>query len=1114
MRTVSTEVLPARGAAGGGLQEAVAEQRALSFAGLLRQLRAEARLTQEELAEAAGVSPRSVSDLERGLHATAHKDTALLLADALGLDEPTRDLFVAAARGKAQPEDVLMARQRVAPGAFVGREPELSRLLGALGGDARMVLVTGDAGVGKTRLAAEGMARAAAAGMVMVRGECLPVAGTLPLLPVASALGELAGVDGGRLLEVALGAAPGFVRAEVGRLVPQLGPGGGPGADEQGEAWQRERLFAAVAQLLDAVAAESAAGVGLVVEDAHWADSETLDCLTFLGRAGRPGAVRLVVTCRSDEAPVDPQVAGWLAQVRGAAAAEEITLGPLSRPEVERQAAALADGPVPPPVVDELFARAEGNPFFTEQLMAVALASGAAEGGPRVPAELPARLAGLLAARAGRCAGDARAVLGALAVAGRPLGEDRLGHITGLEAEVVRRELRELAAARLLADDAPNGEHRPRHALLAEAVTAGLLPGERVMLHERTARALAAAGGEALAGETAGHWQAAGRPAEELPARIAAAAAAERVFGYAEAAGHWQRAVELWPDVPDTAGTAGIDLPRVYVRAIDALVLSGDGGRAGAVAEEAYRRYGGDPDPAIAAVACHRAAFCRSFDTSADGLPLIEEALRLYGQAPPSADHAEALLHYANTFLRSVEGRVETGVPVLNRALAMAEAAGATALVPRILAVLAGEAFLCGRVEEGLAVLERGWAVVEASKDPIGVMWLATTESDALLKLARFQKAAGVALRGLETVQQGGLTASWGGVIMAANAAEALLGLGRTAEAAALIDPLTVGPPARDDWVLHEARADIDLRRGDIDAAAGRRQLMGVITNRLAGIDFAREDAQAAAQVALWAGRPGDALGEVQQVLTVFKAPDLAILCGGLLAVGMRACADLAEQARARRDESAAEDAASAADGLVSWVGQMGGVPFTDHPLVATIPAERATWEAERTRLAGASDPAVWAGVAKAWQDLGCPHRAAYAWWRQAQAQLDAGQPATVAAAALRSAAAAAEGHQLLLVEIRTLAGRARVLLQAPATTAQAPPQHERRALYGLTGRELEVLRLVAAGRSNAQIGAELYISRATAAVHVTSILRKLGVTSRVQAAALAERAGLLNTQP
>ena len=186
----------------------------------------------------------------------------------------------------------------------------------------------------------------------------------------------------------------------------------------------------------------------------------------------------------------------------------------------------------------------------------------------------------------------------------------------------------------------------------------------------------------------------------------------------------------------------------------------------------------------------------------------------------------------------------------------------------------------------------------------------------------------------------------------------------------------------------------------------------------------------------------------------------------------------------------------------------MGGAPFTDHPFVATIPAERATWEAERARLAGPSDPAMWGGAAKAWQDLGCPHRAGYAWWRQAQAQLDAGQPAVAAADALRAAWAAADGHALLRTQIQVLAGRARIPLQAPAAAAppaEAPPPG------GLTGRELAVLRLLAAGRTNAEIGAQLYISPRTAGVHVTNILRKLGVSSRVQAAAVAERAGLLH---
>ena len=265
------------------------------------------------------------------------------------------------------------------PAALVGRERELSRLLGALGGDARLVLVVGDAGVGKTRFAGEGMARAAAAGMVMVRGECLPLAGTLPLLPVASALAELGRVEDGGVMEAALAAAPGYVRGEVARLLP--GVGGGALPDGRDGEWSRQRLFSAVAELLTAVAGRTGSGVGLVVEDVHWADSETLDCLTVLAWAGLTGGGRVGVTCRGDEAPLAGHVAGWLAQVRAAAGVAEIRLGPLSRAEAARQVAALAGGPVPAGVIDELFARAEGNPFFTEQLVAAALGDDTAGGG-------------------------------------------------------------------------------------------------------------------------------------------------------------------------------------------------------------------------------------------------------------------------------------------------------------------------------------------------------------------------------------------------------------------------------------------------------------------------------------------------------------------------------------------------------------------------------------------------------------------------------------------------------------------------------------------------------------------------------------------------------------
>ncbi|MGO9781087.1 MAG: ATP-binding protein, partial [Streptosporangiaceae bacterium] len=864
------------------------------------------------------------------------------------------------------------------PVRFVGREGELSRLLGALAGDARLVLVVGDAGAGKTRFVAEAMDRAAAAGMVMVRGECLPLAGTLPLFPVADALGALGRLEGGGLLAAALDAAPGYVREEVGRLLPGMDPGGGTGPAGRDGEWSRQRLFAGAAELLAVVAETAGPGVGLVVEDVHWADGETLDFLTFLVRAGRRGPVRVVATCRGDEAPLAEHVAGWLARVRGDAGTEEIRLGPLSRAEVAVQAAALAGGPVSPQVSDYLYARAEGNAFFTEQLVAAALA-GQAGGGLQVPAELPARLAELLAARAGRCAGDARAVLAGLAVAGRSLGEDLLAAVTGLGVEAVRRGLRELAAARLLAEDAAGGGHRLRHALLGEAVAAGLLPGERAVLHERAARALA--GDPALTAEVAAHWQAASRPAEELPARVAAAQAAERVFGYAQAAAHWQRASELGLGQPEAAAAAGIDVPRLSVRAIDAFYHAGDSERADLAAEEAYRRFATDPDPATAAVVCHRAAVVRGKDAPATGLSLMEEALRLFEQAPPSSDHTNALLDYITIFLLYGEERLQAGRTALDRALEIAEAAGTTALIPRTLSVIAFTAFVRGQVDEGFAALERGWALARAARDGPGLMWLAGNESGALLKLAQYQRAADVASRGLDDARQAGLQ-SWDlASRLAAHAAEASLALGRTAEAAALIDPLTAGPPDPDHWPAHVIRAETDLLRGDTGAAAERWQLMETLSAITSRVDFGYESAPRAAEALLWAGRSGDALRETRRALALFNVPDLTILCGRLLAAGMRACADLAGQARARRDQGAAADAADAADGLATWVERMDRVPFTDHPTVATIPAERATWDAERTRVAGPGDPGAWDGAAKAWQDLSCPHRAGYAWW-------------------------------------------------------------------------------------------------------------------------------------
>jgi DNA-binding CsgD family transcriptional regulator len=984
---------------------------------------------------------------------------------------------------------------------FVGRESELSRLLGAVDGDTRVLLVVGDAGVGKTRFVTEGARRAADGGVTAVWGGCLPLAEKLPLLPVAGALGELSRVDDGRLVQAGLGAAPAYLRGEVERLVPWLGRGTAVPAD-LGGGWRRERLFSAVGDLLGAVAARRP--MCMVIEDVHWADSSTLDFLTFLCRAGGLGAVTLVVTCRSDEAPLDPLVADWLAHVRGGRRVEEIRLAPLSEVEAAELVAGLLGAPKAAQVANELYARAEGNPFFTEQLVAAMLAD-SAQGG------LPAGLAELLAARAARCAGDARAVLDALAVAGRPLTEDQLAAVSGMGVEAVRRGLRELAAARLLADGAPGGRHRPRHALVAEAVAAGLLPGERAGLHESTARALAVAGDPALAAEVAGHWQAAGRHAEELPARVAAAKAAERVFGYAEAAAHWQRAIELAQGLPGAAGAAGVSLPQLYVQAIDAAEISGNSQRAGLLAEEAHQRYADHTDRATAAAICRRAGYLRGLQDPDAGCPLIEKALELFEQEPPSAEHAEALVQYANIFLLHAYGRREDSRVALTRALEVAEAAGATIVIPRILAFLGEDALLRGQVQEAFATLRRGRAVAEATGNDAALMWLAASESFAFLTTGSFSRAEEVALRGLHAARQAGLGAWYFATTLAEVAAEAMLAGGRTADAAELIDPLTTGPPRHDDLFMHVLRSEIDLLRGDIEASATRQQQVTALAGHFFGTDLIRQAAQRTVEVALWAGLPGDALQEVRRVLALYgvHSADLTLACGETLAAGLRACADLAERARARRDHDAARAAEEAARQLASWLERMQGVPFTDHPYAARIPADRATWEAEWTRLAGASDPGMWHAAAKTWQSLGRPHGAGYAWWRHAQAQLDAGQPPTAAATALRAAAVAAGGHAPLLAQVCALAERTRISL--PRSTAAVPPPAEVPAPYGLTERELAVLRLLAAGRTNTQIGAELYISPTTARVHVSNILRKLGVSNRVQAAALAERAGLLD---
>ncbi len=831
-----------------------------------------------------------------------------------------------------------------------------------------------------------------------------------------------------------------------------------------------------------------------------------------------------------------------------------------------------------------MFARAEGNPFFTEQLVAAALAdvgqdsaavctdsgsdgaarsvaSGAADpgdvGGLRgLPSALPVRLAELLLTRSKRCGPDAQAVLAALSVAGRPQDEWALAYVTGRDQTAVRQGLRELAAARLLADPGiepavgsvarhvvgeagqarsggPVGLSRPRHALLAEAVAGALPPGERVELHERTAETLESAGDENLAAEAAGHWLAAGRPRRELTARVTAGRAAARVFGYAEAAAHFQRAIALCRDRPDLVdllaagspsgtGPPGTSpqgmgmpgLPELYVGAVDALEIAGDSERASVLAEEGTCPFAAHPEPAIAAMVIARAADFQMRSRPEAALGLLQEAIGLVSDGPPSAVQAEAYYRYGRVFLETGVGDEEDSRAALERAAAIAAVAGPAALVPRSLLMLAWPASMRGAAEEELALLGRARELAEACGDGESLLWITCSESAVHYGAGRMEAALQSNLTGLRTARQLGRQDGAEAVMLAANACGALLDRGCVAEAGALIDPLTSGQPDLQHVYLHLNRIRVDMLRGDLEAAVRRLRVVQAVTAGKVGWFRAQDyEPLVAAELALWTGRPGAALAEVTRELSSLSLPFMYV-AGSLLIAGMRAFADLAEAARSRRDDAAEADAVAAAANLVSWVDRLEVAPFADCPANVYPPAERATWKAERVRLSGDGDSTAWAAAAKTWVDLGHVNRAAYAWWRQAQALLDGGHPAAAAAPPLRAAATTATGHAPLLRPGPRAGRAARVDLREPSTAVPGPASAMTREPHShwLTDRELSVLRLLARGRTNAQIGAELYMSPKTASVHVSSIFRKLGVAGRAHAAAVAERAGLLDS--
>jgi AAA ATPase domain len=300
---------------------------------------------------------------------------------------------------------------QVTTGRFVGRTQELTRLrqllARAAAGEALVALVGGEAGIGKTRLADQLAATAGGQGVRVLRGGCVPLGEEgVPFAPVIEALRGLAG----QLDSAELEAVTGPARAELGRLLPDLAWSANGTAGAGAAGFGQGRLFE---QLLGVVR-RLAAGAPLlwVLEDLHWADRSTRDLLAFLATFLRSGRVLLVGTFRSDELDRRHPLRRLLGELGRNRRVRRLELPRFTRAEVAEQLAGLLGTDPSARLVEEIYARSEGNPFFTEEL----LLAGAGEGAG--PSALPPSLQEVLLTRVVRLGPGTQQLLRGVAAVG------------------------------------------------------------------------------------------------------------------------------------------------------------------------------------------------------------------------------------------------------------------------------------------------------------------------------------------------------------------------------------------------------------------------------------------------------------------------------------------------------------------------------------------------------------------------------------------------------------------------------------------------------------------------------------------------------------------------
>jgi DNA-binding CsgD family transcriptional regulator len=990
---------------------------------------------------------------------------------------------------------------------FAGREAELTLLAGAFedaaGGTPRTVLTGAEAGGGKSRLVTEFTATVADRALILAGGCVELAAGGLPYAPFTAALRHLVRQRGAGGIA---GLLPGQAAGELGVLLPDFGQP--PAGADPGTA--RARLFEVLLILFETLAEQQP--LVLVVEDVHWADRSTCDLLSFLVRNIQQARVLLLVTFRSDELSRHELLRPLLAGLARAEGVSRLDLTRLSRTQVAAQLEGILGRPPEAALISQVCQRGGGIPLLTEALVS-------SDG--TVRADLPTSLRDLLLASVAVLPEPTQQVLRTAAAGGARTSHLLLVAVTGLDDAALTAALRPAVDASVLVSDADG--YAFRHQLIREAVREEMLAGERAQAHRAFAAALevrlqarleagSRAGSEsALMVLAALHWRDAADDERALAAAWRAAGAAGTAMAYAQRLQMLEQVLELWDQVPASArppdlDDTGLDHVGVLELAADAARWAGEPERGLALAEAALAELGPVDDARRADDARRVDDAGRADDAGRMALMLrrragLRQELLLPGQlddlqaalrlaAAPNLVRAQVLARLCWALKREDRYAESEELAVDLRALAGQlgdeEHRIEADMVLASLGALRGEDTMAALRDTQEAAQRAGFGLLEA--------WAYLTITNALEGDGRHELAIPAGREGLARARQLGLGRQIAAPI-AGNLAESLISAGRWDEAVEILDEvLGLDLPPLGRFAPLVFRAQIAAARGD-EETAGR--MLGELRSLPAGVRAESQRLLVLARLEIDARMArGDLAGALDagRAALARSGPADPRYLWPLLATAMRVCAETSapgayDLGRLRQDlELRAARTSQPGPVLRAWA---------------------TTFAAEAARADGGhdqADQAGWDGAASAWATLAQPQQEAYALLRAASAASADGNRDGAAVRLSRAADLAARlGAHPLLEEISALARRARV---------DVPTRREQRAQpapFNLTERELEVLRLVAAGRGNRDIAAELFISPKTASVHVSNILGKLGVGSRGEAAATAYRQHLLD---